>query len=230
VSVPLELHGVERRVGRDGALALDGVDLVVEAGTVHGLVGPNGAGKTTLLRLVLGLLHPTAGSVRVLGVDPCLGTPPGLAGFADAPRFYPYLTGRQNLSLLGMLDGQDADVASVLDQVGLTDRADEKTRGWSTGMRQRLGIAAALMRRPRLLVLDEPASGLDPAGAAGLHDLVRRIAVAGTTVLLSSHDMDEVDELCARVPVPRGSRSAPATMRRRPQCPGSPSCTATADS
>ncbi len=180
---------------------LDGIDLVVGPGTVHGLVGPNGAGKTTLLRLVLGLLRPTAGTVRALGVDPCLGAPAGLAGFADAPKFYPYLTGRQNLALLGSLDGGTPDVTGVLERVGLAPRADERTRGWSTGMRQRLGLAAALLRRPRLLVLDEPASGLDPSGAAGLHDLVREIAADGTTVLLSSHDMDEVDELCSRVTV-----------------------------
>lgn len=188
----------------DGVIALDGVDLEVRAGEVHGLLGPNGAGKTTLLRVLLGLVRPDAGVVTVLGEPRRPGVPlTGLAGFVDAPRAWPYLTGRRTLELLARLDGDGAAhrVDEVLAQVGLTERCDSKVGGWSTGMRQRLGLAGALLRRPRLLVLDEPTSGLDPAGVESVHDLLRSLAADGTAVLLSSHDMGEVTALCERVTV-----------------------------
>lgn len=170
---------------------------------MHGLLGPNGAGKTTLLRLVLGLCLPDEGTVRVLGVDPALGIPPGLAGFADRPRFYPYLSGRHNLQLLGDFDGgvTAEQVDRVLDLTGLSRRAGSKVGGWSTGMTQRLGLAAALLREPVVLVLDEPATGLDPAGLRDLRSLIVELAGSGTGVLLSSHDVDDVDALCDEVTV-----------------------------
>lgn len=184
--------------------ALHRVDLTIEHGEVTGLLGPNGAGKTTLLRALLGLVTPDTGSVEVLGVPrPVDGPLDGVAGFVEAPQSWPYLTGRRTLELLAVLDGGDAGdrVENALEQVGLTSRAGTRVGGWSTGMRQRLGLAAALLRRPRLLVLDEPTSGLDPAGVAEVHDVLRRLAAEGAAVLISSHDMAEVAALCASVTV-----------------------------
>src|SRR3954452_22408691 len=164
-SPPIEVRGLVKRYGE--ITAVDDVDLTVNSGDVFGYLGPNGAGKTTSLRMMLGLIRPTAGSVRLFGRDPQLSVAAldGVAGFVEAPRFYPYLTGRTNLELLAALDGDGAAarVDEVLDVVELRGRAKDKVGGYSHGMRQRLGIAAALLRRPRLLLLDEPATGLDPA-------------------------------------------------------------------
>jgi ABC-2 type transport system ATP-binding protein len=194
-----------------GVTALDGLDLVVEPGTVHGLLGPNGAGKTTLLRVLLGLVHLDAGDCLVDG---------SVGGFVEAPGCWPYLTGRQNLEVLAGMDDAPGDVGEVLDRVALSDRADTKVGGWSLGMRQRLGIAAGLLRRPQLLVLDEPANGLDPLGARQLRDLVRELAADGLTVLLCSHDLTEVDALCQDVTVVVGGRDVwrgqVAELRSRP--------------
>ncbi|NUS12740.1 MAG: ATP-binding cassette domain-containing protein, partial [Streptomyces sp.] len=148
-------------------VALDGVDLDVNQGQIHGLVGPNGAGKTTLLGLLLGLAVADSGRLEVLGtpVGRAFDAPGDVAGFVDGPGLYPSLTARQNLAALARLRGEDARSAGiddVLDQVGLTAVADDKARGFSLGMRQRLGLAAALLTKPRLLVLDEPSNGLDP--------------------------------------------------------------------
>ena len=172
--------------------ALDAVDLTVAPGTVHGLLGPNGAGKSTLLRVLLGLVRLDSGSLEVDGT---------VGGFVEAPGAYPYLTGRQNLALLAGLDDDPGDVTEALRRVDLLDRADTRVRGWSLGMRQRLGIAAGLLRRPSLLVLDEPANGLDPLGARALRELIRTVAADGLTVLLCSHDLAEVDALCDDVTV-----------------------------
>jgi ABC-2 type transport system ATP-binding protein len=191
--------------------AVDDVDLQVEQGDVFGFLGPNGAGKTTTLRMLLGLIRPTAGSARLFGRDPLVEGAralDGVAGFVEAPRFYPYLTGRRNLELVAALDGGDARerIDEALDIVDLTDRARHKVGGYSHGMRQRLGIAGALIRHPRLLLLDEPATGLDPAGMRDMRLLVRRLAGEGMTVLLSSHLLDEVEEICNRVAVVRSGR------------------------
>src|SRR5256885_1697715 len=157
--------------------------------------------------MLLGLIRPTAGSVRLFGRDPQLGVAAlaGVAGFVEAPRFYPYLSGRKNLELLAAFDGGDAAarINPVLDTVELTDRAHDRVGGYSHGMRQRLGIAGALLRDPRLLLLDEPATGLDPGGMRDMRVLVRRLADDGMTVLLSSHLMNEVEELCNRVAIVR---------------------------
>ncbi|MGW7422338.1 ABC transporter ATP-binding protein [Streptomyces sp. NPDC054813] len=187
-------------------VALDGVDLDVTQGQIHGLVGPNGAGKTTLLGLLLGLAVADGGRLEILGtpVERTLAAPDGVAGFVDAPGLYPSLTARQNLAALAALRGLDtgpAGIDGVLGEVGLTDVADDRTRGFSLGMRQRLGLAAALLTRPRLLVLDEPSNGLDPAGKRHVHGVLTRLAADGTGVVLSSHRMDDLEALCSEVTI-----------------------------
>jgi ABC-2 type transport system ATP-binding protein len=196
----VEALGVTKRFG--GITALCDVDLHVGVGEVHGLLGPNGAGKSTLLRVLFGLVTPDAGTVALFGRDLVLdGTPvtlAGVAGFVDRPHFYPYLTARRTLELLAALDGgvPEGLVGTALSDVGLAAAAGRRVGRWSTGMVQRLGIAAALLRRPQLLLLDEPTEGLDPGGARDVLTLVRRLAADGVTVLLSSHDMAEVDAVC----------------------------------
>jgi ABC-2 type transport system ATP-binding protein len=217
---PIEVRGLVKRYG--DLVAVAGVDLTVETGDVFGYLGPNGAGKTTSLRMMLGLIRPTAGNVRLFGRDPEQGVAAleGVAGFVEAPRFYPYLSGRKNLELLAALDGGEAAarIDEVLDIVELRDRAADRVGGYSHGMGQRLGIAAALLRAPRLLLLDEPATGLDPAGMRDMRRLIRRLAGEGMTVLLSSHLLTEVEEICNRVAiVRRGSvvyEGSLATLRR----------------
>jgi ABC-2 type transport system ATP-binding protein len=190
----------------DEVLAVDHIDLNVNAGDVYGFLGPNGAGKTTTLRMALGLITPSEGTVELFGRDPMrhgARALEGVAGFVEAPRFYPYLSARKNLQLLSALDGGGAAerIDEVLDVVELTPRAAHRVGGYSHGMRQRLGIAAALLRRPRLLILDEPATGLDPAGMRDMRLLIQRLAGDGITVLLSSHQLPEVQELCDRVAI-----------------------------
>ncbi|MFF3335528.1 ABC transporter ATP-binding protein [Streptomyces sp. NPDC002888] len=187
-------------------VALDGIDLDVTQGQIHGLVGPNGAGKTTLLGLLLGLAVTDSGRLEILGtpVGRALTAPDGVAGFVDGPGLYPSLTARQNLAALAALRGGDArttGIDAVLDQVGLTDVADDRARGFSLGMRQRLGLAAALLTKPRLLVLDEPSNGLDPAGKRHVHGVLNRLAADGTSVVLSSHRMDDLEALCSEVTI-----------------------------
>ncbi|MEV4624506.1 ABC transporter ATP-binding protein [Asanoa sp. NPDC049573] len=188
-------------------VALDGVDLDVAEGQVHGLVGPNGAGKTTLLGLLLGLAVADSGRLEVLGtpVGRTLSVPEGVAGFVDGPGLYPSLTARQNLSALAALRGQGAEraagVGAALEQVGLADVADDPVRGFSLGMRQRLGLAAALLTKPRLLVLDEPANGLDPAGRHHVRRVISGLAADGVAVVLSSHRMDDLAVLCSEVTI-----------------------------
>ncbi|GAA2381436.1 ABC transporter ATP-binding protein [Dactylosporangium salmoneum] len=191
--------------------AVDHISLRVAPGEVYGVLGPNGAGKTTLLRMLFGLIRPDGGTLEVFGRSwPRDGvrTLDGVAGFIESPRFYPALSGRRNLELLAGLDGLHGAAArrrvdEVLDTVDLTGRDRDKVRGYSFGMRQRLGVAAALLRDPRLLVLDEPANGLDPAGIRDMRALVKRLAGSGLTVLLSSHDMAEVEQICDDVTIMR---------------------------
>ncbi len=207
---PIEVRGLCKRYGE--LVAVDDVDLTVEAGDVFGYLGPNGAGKTTSLRMMLGLIAPSAGSVRLFGRDPQASVKAlrGVAGFVEAPTFYPYLNGRVNLDLLAALDGDGAKgrIEEALEIVGLSHRAKDKVGTYSHGMRQRLGIAAALLREPRLLLLDEPATGLDPGGMRDMRDLIRNLSGQGMTVLLSSHLLTEVEELCNRVAIVREGRVA----------------------
>jgi len=196
-------HGVCKYFGP--VVALDEVALEVEAGQVHGLVGPNGAGKTTLLGLLLGLATADSGRLEILGtpVGRGLGVAEGVAGFVDAPGLYPSLTARQNLAAVVRLRGgtSSGGVDEALERVGLTDVADDRVRGFSLGMRQRLGLAAALLDPPRLLVLDEPANGLDPAGKRHVHRVIGELSSEGTAVVLSSHHMDELAVLCSEVTI-----------------------------
>jgi ABC-2 type transport system ATP-binding protein len=219
---PVRARGLVKRY--DDVLAVDHIDLNVRAGDVYGFLGPNGAGKTTTLRMALGLITPTEGTVELFGRNPLregARALQGVAGFVEAPRFYPYLTGRKNLQLLAALDGDGAAgrIDEVLDVVDLAPRAVHRVGGYSHGMRQRLGIAAALLRRPRLLILDEPATGLDPAGMRDMRQLISRLASEGITVLLSSHQLPEVQELCDRVAIVNSGRvvyeGALADLRRQ---------------
>ena len=185
----------------DGTRALDSVDLSVGEGEVRGLLGPNGAGKTTLLRILLGLVEADEGTVELLG-RPIGGSRPGalegVAGFVEEPSFYPYLSARANLEILAELDGPGARarIGDALERTGLSARAEDRVGGYSSGMRQRLGIAAALMRAPRLLLLDEPTIGLDPEGAGEISALMRSLSGEGVAVLLSSHMIGELEALC----------------------------------
>jgi ABC-2 type transport system ATP-binding protein len=200
----IRARGISKRFGE--VVALDGIDLDVASGQIHGLVGPNGAGKTTLLGLLLGLAVADRGRLEILGtpVRRALDAPDGVAGFVDGPGLYPSLTARQNLAALAALRGGAAPTAEIdelIDEVGLTDVADDRVHGFSLGMRQRLGLAAALLTKPRLLVLDEPSNGLDPAGKRHVHQVLTRLAADGTSVVLSSHRMDDVEALCAEVTI-----------------------------
>jgi ABC-2 type transport system ATP-binding protein len=207
-TTPVAARGLVKRYG--DIVAVDGVDLTVARGDVFGYLGPNGAGKTTSLRMLLGLIRPTAGSVYLLGRNIDVGAKAldGVAGFVEGPTFYPYLSALKNLRLLADYDRGESrsHIDEVLELVDLRDRAGDKVGGYSHGMRQRLGIAASLLRSPRLLLLDEPTTGLDPAGMRDMRDLVRRLAGEGITVLLSSHLLTEVEELCNRVAIIRKGR------------------------
>jgi len=199
----IELVGVSKAYG--SRLALDELDLAVPAGGVFGLLGQNGAGKTTALRCILGLVRPTSGVCRILGTDSRrdLHRVIGRVGaLIETPGLTPTISGRRNLALLARLDNiGPAGVDQALRTAGLADRADDLVSTYSLGMRQRLGIAAALLRDPEVVVLDEPANGLDPAGIADIRRLLRGLAADGRTVLVSSHLLDEVEKTCDRVAV-----------------------------
>ena len=198
----VETHSLTKRYG-SGVLAVDSVGMSVRRGEVYGFLGPNGAGKTTTLRMLVGLIRPTAGTATVAGHAP--GDPKGLArigSLIEAPGFYPYLSGRENLRVVADLAGAGGKrVDEVLDIVELTNRAGRKFGTYSTGMKQRLGVAAALLKDPELLILDEPTNGLDPQGMAEMRKLIKDIGQGERTVLLSSHLLGEVEQICDRVGV-----------------------------
>ena len=183
--------------------AVDRLTLGVRRGEVYGFLGPNGAGKTTTLRMLVGLVRPTSGSATILGARP--GSPDGLArigALIEAPGFYPFLSARDNLRVMAMHAGSGAErVDTVLEEVGLGDRAKDRFGTYSQGMKQRLGVASALLKDPDVLILDEPTSGLDPKGMAEMRVFIRGLGDGGRTVLLSSHLMPEVEQVCDRVGV-----------------------------
>jgi ABC-2 type transport system ATP-binding protein len=196
-------------------VAVDRVNLSVRKGEIYGFLGPNGAGKTTTLRMLIGLVKPTSGTATVLGHPP--GHPQALARtgvLVESPGFFPYLSGRDNLRVVARYAGApDASVDAALELVDLSDRAGDRYAGYSLGMKQRLGVAAALLGDPELLVLDEPTNGLDPAGMRDMRALVRELGSRGHTVLLSSHLLGEVQQVCDRVGViARGELIAESTV------------------
>jgi ABC-2 type transport system ATP-binding protein len=202
----VEMHGVVKRFGNH-VTAVDGLDLRIAEGMTYGLLGPNGAGKTTTLRMLLGLVRPTSGSISVLGFSP--GEPSVLrqTGSMGETAFYPFLSGRDNLRAVARRCGiGDRRVDVVLGQAGLAERAGDAVAGYSYGMRQRLGVAAAILKDPRLLILDEPSNGLDPAGQLDMRRLISELGGGPRTIVLSSHDMDEVEQLCDRVGIIGGGR------------------------
>jgi ABC-2 type transport system ATP-binding protein len=201
---------------RYGSLtAVSDLNLSVRRGEVYGFLGPNGAGKTTTLRMLLGLIRPSSGDATVIGGSP--GTPDSLArvgALVESPAFYPYLSGRDNLRVMARYSGVGKDrIGEVLDQVELSERAKDKFRKYSLGMKQRLGVAAALLKDPELLILDEPTNGLDPKGMADMRRLIRTLGTGDRTVLLSSHLLGEVEQICDRVGViQRGELVAQGTV------------------
>jgi ABC-2 type transport system ATP-binding protein len=200
---PIVTQGLTKRYG--DLVAVQDLDLTVRTGEVYGFLGPNGAGKTTTLRMLLGLVRPTAGRIMLNGRPPrALGgrSLDGVGALIEGPAFYPYLSGRDNLRVLARHAGSpDRRVDVVLDLVDLTARSGDRYATYSLGMKQRLGVAAALLKDPRLLILDEPTNGLDPAGISDMRAMMRRLGSAGCTVLVSSHLLGEVEQICDRVGV-----------------------------
>jgi ABC-type multidrug transport system ATPase subunit len=198
----IETRALGKRYGEQ-IVAVDGLTLRVRRGEVYGFLGPNGAGKTTTLRMLLGLVRPTSGSALVLGAPP--GSPESLArvgALIESPTFYPFLSGRDNLRVLARYSGTpEARIDRVLEEVDLASRAGDRFGTYSLGMKQRLGIAAALLKDPELLILDEPTNGMDPAGMAEMRGFIRTLGRGRRTVLLSSHLMTEVEQVSDRVAV-----------------------------
>ncbi|MDR7081830.1 ABC-2 type transport system ATP-binding protein [Arthrobacter ginsengisoli] len=209
----IETSGLSKRFGQQ--LAVDGVDLAVPKGAVFGFLGPNGSGKTTTIRLLLGLAAATSGSVRLLGQEmprQLHGVLPRVGALVEGPAFYPFLSGAANLHRFDAADQhvpaatRKARVQSALEQVGLSHAADKKVRAYSLGMKQRLGIANALLAPRELLVLDEPTNGLDPQGTREVRNLVRSLAADGATVFVSSHLLAEVEQICTHAAIMSAGR------------------------
>jgi len=199
--VVLATYGLTKSFG--GKLAVDHLDLTVHRGDVFGFLGPNGAGKTTTIRMIVGLIYPTSGYATVIDHQVPRDKKEALkhiGGFVEVPAFYGNMSARLNLRLMGSLNGQveEQRISEVLDIVGLRERADSKVGDYSHGMKQRLGIANALINKPELVILDEPTSGLDPQGMKDVRELVRELGTGGTTVFLSSHLLHEVEQVCNR--------------------------------
>ncbi len=204
----IETHGLARHFG--SLKAVDGIDLAVPAGSTYGFLGPNGSGKTTTIRVLLGLVSPTSGSWSLLGQpmpERSMTTLPHVGALVEGPAFYPWLSGLDNLARFDAM-GPDwrsptrpQRIAEALERVGLTAAAKKKYRAYSLGMRQRLGLAWALMRPSQLLVLDEPTNGMDPQGTREIRHLIRQLAAEGATVFLSSHLLSEIEQVCSHVGV-----------------------------
>ena len=200
----IETRSLTKRFGNRAAV--DSVDLTVPAGVAFGFLGPNGAGKTTMIRTLLGLTRATSGDVTLLGLPQPSKRAEALArvgAIVEEPRFHPHLTGRENLTIVAAARDRAAEmrIPDSLERVGLAQRADERVKSYSLGMRQRLGIARCLIADPALLILDEPMNGLDPAGILELRHLIRAFVDEGRTVFLSSHLLDEVEKTCDHVAI-----------------------------
>jgi ABC-2 type transport system ATP-binding protein len=200
----VETAGLTKRFGE--RIAVDNVDLRVPRGSAFGYLGPNGAGKTTLIRMLLGLTRATAGAMRLLGRPVPTERAAALArvgAIVEEPRFHRYLTGRENLAIIAAAREREAQerIEGALERVGLIERAEERVSTYSLGMRQRLGVARALLADPELLILDEPTNGLDPAGIHEFRGMIRGLVAEGRTVLLSSHLLDEVEKICDAVAI-----------------------------
>ncbi len=202
--VVLRTRDLTKRYGE--RLAVDSLCIEARRGEVFGFLGPNGAGKTTTIRMSLGLIAPTSGSVEVLGRDVARDggqVLPYVGALIEQPALYPYLSGRDNLRVIGDAQGgvTERRVDAVLDQVAMRERGGDRVKTYSLGMKQRLGVAMALLQDPDLLILDEPTNGLDPAGIVEMRDLLRRLADVGKTVFVSSHALEEVRQMCSRVAI-----------------------------
>ena len=207
-SIAIELENLHKRFGRRKRQvhAVRGLNLGIETGQVYGFLGPNGAGKSTTIRMIMDLVHPTDGEVRIFG-QPVRQYPAVLhrvGGLVEGATFYPFLTGRKNLETLSHTSNcyDPARIQMLLEQVDMADKADRRVKGYSTGMKQRLGLAAALLADPDLVILDEPTNGLDPAGIQEVRQFIRQLVdEQGKTVFLSSHMLSEVEQLCDRVAI-----------------------------
>jgi ABC-2 type transport system ATP-binding protein len=204
----IEIEGLKKEYHRlrgGSTIAVNGLDLAVPQGGVFGFLGPNGAGKTTTVRCLLGLIRPTSGVTRLLGVDTHKDIEKVIhrvGSIVETPSLFPGFSGRKNLELLGSLQGIGrGQVAEILERVGLADRANHRVKTYSLGMRQRLGIGAALLKDPEVLILDEPANGLDPAGIKEIRELLRSLGKEGRTVFVSSHILSEVRQMCDHVAI-----------------------------
>ena len=220
IELAIETHGLTKRFGRQ--TVVDGIDLAVPRGSVFGFLGPNGSGKTTTIRVLLGLANATRGEIRMLGREvprQLAQVLPRVGALVEGPGFYPYLSGAANLRRLDIADRyapsstRNARVDEALDRVGLTQAAGKRVHAYSLGMKQRLGIANALLTPRDLIVLDEPTNGLDPQGTREVRHLVRSLTAEGTTVFVSSHLLAEVEQMCTHVAVMRtGSLVAQGTL------------------
>ncbi|MEO7002594.1 MAG: ABC transporter ATP-binding protein [Ktedonobacterales bacterium] len=202
--VALRTVNLSKRYGQ--RLAVDNLSLEVNRGEIFGFLGPNGAGKTTTIRMLLGLIAPTSGSMEILGQDVIAERArilPRVGALVEQPALYLYMSGRDNLRAVGLALGgvSEARIDQVLELVALRDRAKDRVRTYSLGMKQRLGVAMALLQDPELLILDEPANGLDPAGIVEMRDLMRGLSASGKTVFISSHVLTEVRQICTRVAI-----------------------------